>query len=167
MKKWFMIGMTAMLTCFLSACGAEATVPTQDVDYSMTFANQTGRNVSRLEIRPSEEAEWSEITLTENEWKNSFEMPVSMQGQIPVAEDGWQVQMTFASDDMAVWDGIVFADAQTITFSVDENGETAVMVEAEEAEEAITDCNPADIPIEDGAAADTVSESAEECGLSE
>ena len=153
MRKWFMMGMAAVLACGLSACGTAETVPTEEADYSMTFANQTGRNVSRLEIRPSEEADWSEITLTENEWKNSFEIPVSLQGQIPVAEDGWQVQMTFVGDDAAVWNGITFADAQTITFSVDENGVTAAQIAAEETEEPLMDCDP-----ENGAA---------ECGISE
>lgn len=142
MRKWFMMGMAALLTCGLSACGTVETVPTEEADYSMVFANQTGRNVSKVEIRASEEADWYEITLTENEWKNCFEIPVSLRGQIPVAEDGWQVQMTFAGNDAAVWDGITFADAQTITFSVDENGMTAAEVAAEETEEPLMDCDP-------------------------
>ena len=165
MRKWFMMSMAAVLACGLSACGTAEAVPTEEADYSMIFANQTGRNVSRLEIRPSEEADWSEITLTENEWKNSFEIPVSLQGQIPVAEDGWQVQMTFAGNDAAVWDGITFADAQTITFSVDENGITAAEVAVEEAEEPLVDCDPASVTAQDSMSDET--ETALECGMEE
>lgn len=171
MRKLVMMGMAAVLACGLAACGAEEDVQTQEVNYDMTFANQTGRNVSKLEIRPSEEADWSEITLTEKEWKNSFEMPVSLQGQIPLAEDGWQVQMTFVGDDVAVWDGIVFADAETITFSVEETGETAAQVAVEEAteeatEEALVDCNPADVDIADPSAGEDT-QIAAEYGLEE
>ena len=149
MKKWFMMGMAAILACGLSACGTVETVPTEEADYSMVFANQTGKNVSKVEIRADEEADWYEITLTENEWKNSFEIPVSLQGQIPVAEDGWQVQMTFAGNDAAVWDGITFADAQTITFSVDENGMPAAEIVVEEAEEPLMDCDPDSLLMEE------------------
>lgn len=165
MRKWFMMGMAAVLACGLSACGAVENVPTEEVDYSMVFANQTGRNVSKVEIRASEEADWYEITLTENEWKNSFEIPVSLQGQIPVAEDGWQVQMTFAGNDAAVWEGITFADAQTITFSVDANGMTAAQIAAEEAEEPLMDCDPEYGMSEYGTS--EAAETAEECGMEE
>ena len=148
MRKWFMMGIAAVLACGLSACGTVETVPTEEADYSMVFANQTGRNVSKVEIRASEEADWYEITLTENEWKNSFEIPVFLQGQIPVAEDGWQVQMTFVGNDAAVWEGITFADAQTITFSVDENGVTAAQVVTEETEEPLMDCDPESLTVD-------------------
>lgn len=167
MRKWMMIAMAAVLSCGIAACSAEEDMQMQEVDYNMTFANQTGKNVSKLEIRPSEEADWSEITLTENEWKSSFEIPVSLQGQIPLAEDGWQVQMTFMGEDAAVWDGIVLADDQTIIFSVDENGEPAMQTIVEESEEEPpVDCNPVGVEIEDPSVLEDV-QNAEECGLEE
>ena len=123
-----------LTACALTACGQES-VPTQEVDYSMVFENQTGLNVSKLEIRPSEDADWSEIALTETEWKNGYEMPVTMQGQMPIAENGWQVQMTFGDSEIQrVWEGVCFDDATTFTFTM-EDGDTQVVpsVEAEEA----------------------------------
>ncbi len=128
MKKRILCLLTALSVCGLTGCGEEA-VPTQEVDYSMVFENQTGLNVSKLEIRPSETAEWSEITLSEAEWKNSYEMPVSMQGQMPIAEDGWQVQMTFGEDILRVWEGVHFDDDVTFTFTM-EDGETQVIASA-------------------------------------
>lgn len=123
-----------LLTLGLTACGGEK-IPTQEVDYNMTFANQTGLNVSKLEIRPTEESEWSEITLSESEWKNSYEMPVSMQGQMPIAAEGWQVQMTFGESEIQrIWEGVQFADEVTFTFTM-EDGETQVIASTE-AEEA-------------------------------
>ena len=133
MKKRVLWMLTALLACALTGCGEE-TVPTQEVDYSMVFENQTGLDVTRLEIRPSDEAEWSEITLSEEEWKNSYEMPVTMQGQMPIAEDGWQVQMTFGESEIQrIWEGVHFDDAVTFTFTM-ENGEMQVIasVDAEE-----------------------------------
>ena len=160
MKKWFTIAAAAMLSVLLAACGAEE-VPTQEVAYDMTFANRTGRNVAKLEIRPSEEADWCEITLTEAEWKSSYEIPVSLQGQVPPAENGWQVQMTFVGEDTAVWENVFFSDTELITFSMDETGETMVQTVPEE--EALTDCDPADAETEDRSAWPEESD----CGMEE
>ena len=93
----------------------------------MTFENQTGIEVSKLEIRYAENADWSEIALTDGEWKSSYQMPVSMEGQMPVAADGWQVQMTFADgDSQKVWEGVEFADDVILTFALDEDMEPVV-----------------------------------------
>ena len=134
-KRNFALLLAVFAAVGMTACGGKE-VETQEVDYDMTFENQTGLDVSKLEIRYAEDADWSEITLTDSEWKNSYQMPVSMAGQMPVAEDGWQVQMTFEEDVQMVWDGIEFADAEVITFSLDEDGEpqAEIGVEAPEAE---------------------------------
>lgn len=133
MKRILTMMLAAFMAVGMTACGGEE-LPTQEVDYSMMFENQTGRDISKLEIRPSENADWVEITLTEGTWKNSYEMPVTLQGQLPIAENGWQVQMTFADDETDIWEGVNFADETTITFSFDEGDETAVVpsVAAEE-----------------------------------
>ena len=129
----------------MTACGGKE-VETQEVDYDMTFENQTGIDVSVLEIRYAEDADWSEIALTDGEWKSGYQMPVSMKGQMPVAEDGWQVQMTFAEGDIQkVWEGVEFQDDVVLTFSLTEDMEPVVesgvpAVEGEIAEtEALAD----------------------------
>ena len=129
----------------MTACGGKE-VETQEVDYDMTFENQTGINVSVLEIRYAEDADWSEIALTDGEWKSGYQMPVSMKGQMPVAEDGWQVQMTFAEGDIQkIWEGVEFQDDVVLTFSLTEDMEPVVesgvpAVEGEIAEtEALAD----------------------------
>ncbi|WP_405726334.1 hypothetical protein [Anaerotignum sp.] len=125
-KRILMMFLAAFAAVGMTACGGKD-VETQEVDYDMTFENQTGINVSKLEIRYAEDADWSEIALTDGEWKNSYQMPVSMQGQMPVAEDGWQVQMTFAdSDSQKVWDGVEFDDDVILTFALDEDMEPVV-----------------------------------------
>ena len=121
-KRSLALLLAAVAAVGMTACGGEE-VAKQEVDYDMTFENQTGMDVSKLEIRYADNADWSEIKLTETEWKNSYEMPVSMAGQMPVAEDGWQVQMTFADGETMIWDGVEFADAENIVFSI-EDGET-------------------------------------------
>ena len=84
--------------------------------------------------------------LTDGEWKSGYQMPVSMKGQMPVAEDGWQVQMTFAEGDIQkVWEGVEFQDDVVLTFSLTEDMEPVVesgvpAVEGEIAEtEALAD----------------------------
>ena len=129
----------------MTACGGKE-VETQEVDYDMTFENQTGIDVSVLEIRYAEDADWSEIALTDGEWKSGYQMPVSMKGQMPVAEDGWQVQMTFAEGDIQkVWEGVEFQDDVVLTFSLTDDMEPVVEsgVPAAEGEIAETEA-PAD-----------------------
>ncbi|MBP3307739.1 MAG: hypothetical protein J6L66_09010 [Anaerotignum sp.] len=125
-KRIFALLLAVSAAVGMTACGGKE-VETQEVDYDMTFENQTGIDVSKLEIRYAEDADWSEIALTDGEWKSSYQMPVSMEGQMPVAEDGWQVQMTFADgDSQKVWEGVEFADDVILTFALDEDLEPVV-----------------------------------------
>ena len=143
-KRIFAMFLAVFAAVGMTACGGKE-VETQEVDYDMTFENQTGMDVSKLEIRYAEDAEWSEITLTDSKWQNGYKMPVSMAGQMPVAEDGWQVQMTFGEEIQRVWDGVEFADDTTFTFSLDEDKEPSLQesMEAPEGDiaetEALTD----------------------------
>lgn len=144
-KRIFAMLLAAVAAAGVTACGGSK-VETTEVDYDMTFENQTGIDVSKLEIRYAEDADWSEIALTDGEWKASYQMPVAMKGQMPVAEDGWQVQMTFAnSEAQMVWEGVEFADDVVLTFSLTEDMEPQMEMStaAPEAEldetEALTD----------------------------
>ena len=144
-KRILAMFLTVFAAVGMTACGGKE-VETQEVDYDMTFENQTGIDVSKLEIRYAEDADWSEIALTDGEWKSGYQMPVSMKGQMPVAEDGWQVQMTFAEGDIQkVWEGVEFQDDVVLTFSLTEDMEPVVesgvpAVEGEIAEtEALAD----------------------------
>ncbi|MBR5270286.1 MAG: hypothetical protein IKU21_07275 [Anaerotignum sp.] len=125
-KRILAMFLAAFAAVGMTACGGKE-VETQEVDYDMTFENQTGIDVSVLEIRYAEDADWSEIALTDGEWKSGYQMPVSMKGQMPVAEDGWQVQMTFAEGDIQkVWEGVEFQDDVVLTFSLTEDMEPVV-----------------------------------------
>ena len=144
-KRILAMFLTVFAAAGMTGCGGRE-VETQEVDYDMTFENQTGIDVSVLEIRYAEDADWSEIALTDGEWKSGYQMPVSMKGQMPVAEDGWQVQMTFAEGDIQkVWEGVEFQDDVVLTFSLTEDMEPVVesgvpAVEGEIAEtEALAD----------------------------
>lgn len=125
-KRILALFLTAIAAVGMTACGGKE-VETQEVDYDMTFENQTGIDVSKVEIRYAEDVEWSEIGLTDGEWKSSYQMPVAMKGQMPVAEAGWQLQMTFAdSDAQMVWEGVEFGDDIVLTFALDEDMEPVV-----------------------------------------
>lgn len=138
-KRIFALLLTFVAAMGMTACGGKE-VETQEVDYDMTFENQTGIDVSKLEIRYAEDADWSEIALTDGEWKTSYQMPVSMEGQMPVAENGWQVQMTFADGEMQkVWDGVEFADDVIITFVLGEDMEPIATSSVAAAEDDVTE----------------------------
>ena len=125
-KRILALLLAAVAAVGMTACGGKE-VETQEVDYDMTFENQTGIDVEKLEMRYAEDAEWSEITLADGIWQNSYQVPVSMKGQMPVAENGWQVQMTFADgDSQKVWEGVEFADDVILTFALDEDMEPVV-----------------------------------------
>lgn len=109
----------------ITACGGKE-VETQETAYDMKFENQTGKDVAKLEIRYAADADWSAITLTERTWKDGYQMPVSMEGKLPVAENGWQVQMTFEDDTQKIWEGVHFADGSTFIFTL-EHGEAQVI----------------------------------------
>lgn len=129
-KRILAMLLAAFAAVGMTACGGKE-VETQEVDYDMTFENQTGMDVSKLEIRYAEDADWMEIALEDAVWENSYQIPVSMAGQMPVAENGWQVQMTFDEDVQMVWDGVEFADEEVLTFSIDEDSEPVVEIGVE------------------------------------
>ena len=128
-KRLVALFLTMFAAVGMTACGGK--VETQEVDYDMTFENQTGIDVSKLEIRYADDADWSEITLAGDVWENGYQIPVSMQGQMPVAEDGWDVQMTFDGDIQKVWEGVEFGDDIILAFSLD-GTEPAVQVRTAE-----------------------------------
>ena len=129
-KRMFALLLAAFAAVGMAACGGK--VETQEVDYDMTFENQTGIDVSKLEIRYAEDAEWSEIELAGGTWENSYKIPVSMKGQMPVAENGWEVQMTFADTDIQkTWEGVEFGDDIIFAFSMS-GTETVVETRAAE-----------------------------------
>lgn len=104
----------------LSGCGKEP-VPQQEVSYNMTFVNETGQDVSALKIRPTEEYDWTNNLLQKDIWKTGYEVPVSLNGQVPVTENGWQVQMTFTNGSENIWEDVTLKDADKITFSMERN----------------------------------------------
>ncbi|MBQ9090716.1 MAG: hypothetical protein IJY52_00395 [Anaerotignum sp.] len=135
-KRILAMLLAAFAAVGMTACGGEE-VATQEVDYDMTFENQTGMDVSKLEIRYAEDADWMEISLEDDMWASSYQIPVSMAGQMPVAEDGWQVQMTFDDEESCVWEGVEFDDAEVITFSLTEDGEPLAEIGVEAPEDSI------------------------------
>lgn len=88
MRKKLVLVLTLM--CAVAAfagCGKEE-VPQQEVSYNMTFINETGEGASALKIRPTDEDDWTDNMLKESEWKNGFSVPVTLNGMVPVVENG-------------------------------------------------------------------------------
>lgn len=125
MRKKF--ALMLLLVCGMlmtAACGKEA-VAQQEVSYQMTFINDTGKDAAQLQIRPTEDYDWTDNLLKEAFWQNGYEVPVSLSGTVPVTDAGWQVRMVFADGTEQIWDAVALQDGSTMTFSL-ENGEGAV-----------------------------------------
>ncbi|MDD3394673.1 MAG: hypothetical protein EOM28_00510 [Clostridia bacterium] len=135
-KKLWLGAMLFGMVLGLTACSDAEQEPVKAGEsVSVDFANQTGEDVGILRIRPSEEDEWSENLLQEEVWKQNYEMPVSLSGELPKAEDGWQVEMKFLDGTEEIWQGVVIKDNTTAVFSY-ENGLPAVEIKEGDSDEA-------------------------------
>lgn len=131
MKKKLWLGALLVSLVFgVTACGEDEKQPTiEKASVTVDFINQTGEDVGILRIRPAEEYDWSENLLQEEVWKQNYEMPVSLSGELPEAEDGWQVQMKFLDGSEETWQGVALDDSTTAVFSL-EDGLPNVEIEA-------------------------------------
>ncbi len=137
MKKKLWLGAVLVGMAFgVSACGNEEKQEPANETASVTvdFINQTGEDVGILRIRPAEDYDWSENLLQEEVWKQNYEMPVSLSGVLPEAEEGWQVQMKFLDGSEETWDGVAIENNTTAVFSLND-GMPNVEIEAGDAEE--------------------------------
>lgn len=66
---------------------------------TLELGNDIGRNISKLSIRPDSESEWTEISIADSLWKSGYLIPVEIEAEtIPVPENGWEIEVTFADD---------------------------------------------------------------------
>ncbi len=130
MKKKLWLGTVLFgILLGLSACSeGEMEPPANGENVTIDFVNQTGEDVGILRVRPAEESEWSDNLLQEEVWKQNFEMPVSFSGELPKAEDGWQIEMKFLDGTEGIWQGVHLANNTTAVFSY-ENGLPVVEIE--------------------------------------
>lgn len=136
-KRIFAMFLALFAALGMTACGKEK-VETREVEYDMTFENRTGSDVDKLQIRYADNADWMDISLQDGTWESGYRIPVSMAGQMPVAENGWQVQMQFVGGkDAVIWEGVEFADAEVIIFSLGEDGEPEAEIGMDDGEEDI------------------------------
>ena len=144
MKKRLWLGaMMLAMALGLTACSEQKeSTANEGESVTVDFINQTGADVGILRIRPNAEDDWSENLLQEEAWKQNYEMPVSLSGELPKSEDGWQVEMKFLNGTEEIWQGIVLENNTTAVFSY-ENGLPVVKMEAgsEEADQASDEGN--------------------------
>lgn len=119
MKKKLWLGVVLFgVILGLTACSEAEKEPVETgKNVSVEFINQTGEDVGILRIRPDEEYDWSENLLQEEVWKQNYKMPVSLSGELPKAEDGWQVEMKFLDGTEEIWQGVALEDNTTAVFS--------------------------------------------------
>lgn len=127
MKKVLAILLSICACISFAACSKEET-PKEEVNYTMTFINETGQDVTQLCLRPLEDYEWTDNLLQESKWENGFEVPVSLSGTVPVTQTGWQIKMVFSNNTEQIWKDVALEDGALLTFSLDDG--TPVVVNA-------------------------------------
>ncbi|MBM6829536.1 hypothetical protein H9X85_07950 [Anaerotignum lactatifermentans] len=126
MRKFLLCLMTAVCLLGFSACGgSEQETEEVEISYSMTFVNDTGHDITSLQLRPTEDYDWTDNMLTEEVWQNGYEVPVSLSGMAPVTENGWQVKVVFDEDVEHIWENVELGDGAAIEFTLEESDETA------------------------------------------
>lgn len=126
MKKFWLCLM--MICCLLgfSACGSsEPETEEQEISYSMTFVNDTGHDITSLQVRPTEDYDWTDNMLTEDVWQSGYEVPVSLSGMAPVTENGWQIKVVFAEGVEHIWENVELSDGASINFALEDSDDSA------------------------------------------
>ncbi len=99
---------------------AEVVVPKEEVAMVMEFVNETGESIGIVKVRPTEEYDWSSNLVTDEAWKDRYEMPIYINGILPDIENGWQVKTTTVAGEETLWEDVALEDNTTITFSIED-----------------------------------------------
>ncbi len=137
-KKIILLLMVAVVGVMASGCGARRNTAKEEVSYEMKFCNQTEQNVSELHLRPVAEYKWTDNLLQDDLWENGFEVPVNIDGLVPVT-DGWQVKMIFENHTEQIWKDVKLHDGDTLVFSLDDGTPKLTQTNAQDAQEDVQD----------------------------
>ncbi len=98
----------------------EVSLPKEEVAMVMQFVNETDESIGIVKVRPTEEYDWSNNLVTDEAWKDRYELPIYINGILPDIETGWQVKTTTVAGEETLWEDVVLEDNTTITFSMEE-----------------------------------------------
>lgn len=144
------LGVLAACAClFVTGCG-NAAEPLPEVSKTISFTNETGKNVTQLRLRPNAEAVWEKNVLSDTLWEANYAMDVNLDGEVPESDE-WQISMTFEDNAEVVWENVSLNDGQGLLFSLDEIGRPVVTIDTTAVEDGDsgTDAGDATDPGED------------------
>jgi len=82
---------------------------------AVNIGNDIGKDVVKLFIRPSDNDEWMEITLSDNPWRSGYLIPIELEAKtIPVPEYGWLLLVEFSDGNEQEFDGILLNSEDTV-----------------------------------------------------
>lgn len=116
-KKIVLLLMAVWSVMLFAGCGTKNDVPKEEVSYAMIFCNETEQNVSELRLRPLADYDWTDNLLKQDLWQEGFEVPVNIDGLVPVTK-GWEVKLVFEDGTEQVWKDVVLQDKDLLTFSM-------------------------------------------------
>lgn len=104
--KWkglFFFALVLVLAVLLCACTPNAEEPNEDEDpydyvdsLSVRIENATGKDITKMRLRPNDEFGWIDIQLDEVLLEGSI-VSVDLTGKIVVIE-GWEFELTYADE---------------------------------------------------------------------
>ena len=87
---------------------------------AVNIGNDIGKDVVNLFIRPSEDDEWMEITLSDNPWRSGYLIPIELEAKtIPIPEYGWLLLVEFSDGNEQEFDGILLNSEDTVILTAD------------------------------------------------
>lgn len=137
-KFWLCLMMVGCLLGFSACGGSEPETEEVEISYSMTFVNDTGHDITSLQLRPTEEYDWTDNMLSEEVWQSGYEVPVSLTGMAPVTENGWQIKVVFAEGVEHIWENVELGDGVAINFALEDEDSTDGTADGQTADDAET-----------------------------
>ena len=112
-RKPFLLVMALICAAGMSGCGKKAEMET--VDLNFTFANETGKTVTEVNLRAAGTEEWTENLLNADEWKNNYSMDLSLSGSVP-KDSKWETRFVYEDGTESIWESIDIVDGKTYEF---------------------------------------------------
>ena len=102
-KGFFFFALVLVLAVMLCACAPNTEEPNEDEDpydyvdsLSVRIENATGKDITKMRLRPNEDFGWIDIQLDEVLLNGSI-VSVDLTGNIVVIE-GWEFELTYADE---------------------------------------------------------------------
>ena len=87
---------------------------------AVSIGNDIGKDIVKLFIRPNNDDDWMEITLSDNPWRSGYLIPIELEAKtIPVPEYGWFLLVEFSDGSEQEFNGILLNSQDSVILTAD------------------------------------------------